>query len=91
MKARLSNLTALVLVLSGVPVGSAQNDMKDVKGLPGKIPAKFREYEVILEPDKNEAEWWAGAPSVVRDEDGTFWLAGGPHEDRRFTPRAAGL
>ena len=41
----------------------------------GNIPAKFRQYEVILEPDKDEAEWWAGAPSVVRDKDGTFWLA----------------
>ncbi len=41
----------------------------------GDIPAGFREYRVILEPDKNEAEWWAGAPSVTRDKTGTFWLA----------------
>ena len=39
------------------------------------IPDKFREYKVILEPEKNEPEWWAGAPSVARSEDGTFWLA----------------
>ncbi len=41
----------------------------------GIVPEKFEEYEVILEPDKDEAEWWAGAPSVVQDEDGIFWLA----------------
>ncbi len=41
----------------------------------GNIPEKFHDYDVILEPDKNEPEWWAGAPSVVRDDDGIFWLA----------------
>jgi hypothetical protein len=32
-------------------------------------------YDVVLEPDKDEPEWWAGAPSVARDPDGTFWMA----------------
>lgn len=41
----------------------------------GSISGKFGQYEVIVEPDKNEPEWWAGAPSVVRDGDGVFWLA----------------
>jgi len=41
----------------------------------GNIPKKFREYQVILGPDKDEPEWWAGAPSVVRDPTGVFWLA----------------
>ncbi len=36
---------------------------------------KFEQYEIIVEPHKNEPEWWAGAPSVVRDEEGYFWLA----------------
>ena len=35
----------------------------------------FEKYDVILEPDKNEADWWAGAPSITRDENGVFWLA----------------
>lgn len=39
------------------------------------ISNKFAEYEVILKPDKEEPEWWAGAPSVVRDPQGIFWLA----------------
>jgi hypothetical protein len=47
----------------------------DVTGIFGNIPDKFRQYEVILRPDKDEAEWWAGAPSVVRDKRGLFWLA----------------
>jgi hypothetical protein len=32
-------------------------------------------YETVLEPDRNEPEWWAGAPSVVRAVDGAFYLA----------------
>ena len=32
-------------------------------------------YEVVLEPDEDTPEWWAGAPSVVLTDDGTFYLA----------------
>ena len=39
------------------------------------IVSRFRNYEVILEPDKNVPDWWAGAPSVVLTDDGTFYLA----------------
>jgi len=46
-----------------------------IKDCFGSIAAKFTQYEVILQPDKNEPQWWAGAPSVVRDEKGVFWLA----------------
>ena len=46
-----------------------------VKGFFGSLPDAFRSYSVVLEPDKNEPEWWAGAPSVVRDRKGVFWLA----------------
>src|SRR5690606_15779085 len=41
----------------------------------GDIPALFSRYDVVLRPDKDEADWWAGAPSVTRGEDGEFWLA----------------
>ena len=36
---------------------------------------KFNNYEVVLKPDQDEAEYWAGAPSVARDENGIFWMA----------------
>lgn len=39
------------------------------------IFARFQQYDVILEPEINAAEWWAGAPSVVRDTTGLFWMA----------------
>ncbi|MBD3180690.1 hypothetical protein GF312_00255 [Candidatus Poribacteria bacterium] len=39
------------------------------------IQGKFKSYKVVLEPDENTPEWWAGAPSVVLDKSGTFWLA----------------
>ena len=39
------------------------------------IRSAFETYDVILEPDENIPEWWAGAPSVVRDASGAFWLA----------------
>ncbi len=38
------------------------------------ITAKFSDYDVILRPDEDKPEWWAGAPSVVHDN-GVFWLA----------------
>lgn len=47
----------------------------EASGPYGLIPGKFTRYEVVLEPDKNEPEWWAGAPSVVRDRQGVFWMA----------------
>jgi len=39
------------------------------------IVAAMADYRVILEPDEDRPEWWAGAPSVWRDDDGTFYLA----------------
>ena len=39
------------------------------------ISHKFDKYDVILEPDKKAPEWWAGAPSVVMDKNGIFWMA----------------
>ena len=54
---------------------SGDSSYKAIENLFGGIPAKFHEYDVILGPDKEEPEWWAAAPSVVRDANGTFWLA----------------
>lgn len=39
------------------------------------IREKFSSFHTVLEPDENIPEWWAGAPSVVRDDEGIFWLA----------------
>jgi hypothetical protein len=39
------------------------------------ISGRFEAFDVILKPDTIAPEWWAGAPSVVRDHDGVFWLA----------------
>jgi len=80
MAVRLRDLVAVVLLLGalllqGGLAAEGGGDLRDVKGLLSRIPAQFRQYEVILEPDRNEPEWWAGAPSVVRDGSGTFWLA----------------
>lgn len=44
-------------------------------GLLGAIPQKFEKYDVVAVPDRDEAEWWAGGPSVVRDREGNFWMA----------------
>lgn len=40
-----------------------------------QVADKLKSYDVILQPDKDAPQWWAGAPSVVRDVDGTFWMA----------------
>ena len=39
------------------------------------IVEAMADYQVVLEPDENTPEWWAGAPSVLRAADGTFYLA----------------
>lgn len=39
------------------------------------IRSAMANYTVILEPDENTPEWWAGAPSVCPAPDGTFYLA----------------
>lgn len=41
----------------------------------GRIAQQFDKYDVVLQPDRDEAEWWAGAPTVARDDQGHFWLA----------------
>jgi hypothetical protein len=47
----------------------------EAAGLPRDLAAHFTTYDVVLRPDKEAAEWWAGAPSVVRDDAGVFWMA----------------
>jgi hypothetical protein len=67
---------ASVLLAAALPAQDAwKGPVPEVRGLFGKTPEKFARYDVILRPDKDEAEWWAGAPSVVRDPKGIFWLA----------------
>lgn len=39
------------------------------------IPGALANYGVVLEPDEDTPEWWAGAPSVAVAADGTFYLA----------------
>lgn len=52
-------------------VGPAPHIIKQLQ----TIADKFKKYDTVLKPDKDEAEYWAGAPSVVRDKDGIFWMA----------------
>lgn len=46
------------------------------------IVAALSRYEVILEPDENLPEWWAGAPSVAVSQEGVFYLAARMREGR---------
>jgi hypothetical protein len=47
-----------------------------------EIAAAIARYEVVLEPDEDTPEWWAGAPSVVAADDGTFYMAARMREGR---------
>jgi len=40
-----------------------------------QIASAAAEYQVVLEPDENTPEWWAGAPSALLAADGAFYLA----------------
>ena len=42
-------------------------------------------YEVVLQPDKQTPEWWAGAPCVVRAPDGAFYMAARMREN--YSPK----
>jgi hypothetical protein len=55
--------------------GDWKGSSPEISRIYGAIPHKFKDYKVVLAPDKDEAEWWAGAPSLVRDDAGIFWLA----------------
>ena len=39
------------------------------------IVPDYTHYRTVLEPDRNQPDWWAGAPSVARDREGAIWLA----------------
>ncbi len=69
-------LSACSIVAIACPCEAAANPGRPcVEDLFGAISTRFCQYDVIVEPDRDQAEWWAGAPSVVRDPNGTFWLA----------------
>lgn len=74
MRSDLHLLLSVCAALAVAPYCDARST-PEIEDLFGNLATKFVAYEVIVEPDKNEAEWWAGAPSVVRDKNGTFWLA----------------
>ncbi|MBN1541413.1 hypothetical protein JW992_04645 [candidate division KSB1 bacterium] len=40
-----------------------------------KITEAAKDYRVVLAPDRRQAEWWAGAPSVAADASGILYLA----------------
>lgn len=63
-----------MLALHGLPDGWPGTEPA-ITGLFGDVAEQFATYDVILQPDTIAPEWWAGAPSVVRDGEGVFWLA----------------
>jgi len=69
------NSRSIVVLLAAASSCWAQSPTNAIGDLVRELPAAFHRYSVVLEPDKNEPEWWAGAPSVVRNKTGTFWLA----------------
>jgi hypothetical protein len=40
-----------------------------------RLRARFEDYVTVLEPDRNEPEWWGGAPSIATGPDGTTYMA----------------
>ena len=39
------------------------------------LKRRFSEYVTVLRPDRDEPDWWAGAPSVARVPGGETYLA----------------
>ena len=59
------------------PWYAAAQDTKAIlqEGLLPSVQSHFKDYVVVVSPDENKPQWWAGAPSVLRDSDGVFWMA----------------
>lgn len=71
------------LAAAGEPLGHAA--VPTPMALPQEIGKALEHSITVLRPYRNEAEWWAGAPSVVRDDQGTFWMAARMLTDLGFT------
>ena len=55
---RVSRIALLLMILcSGALLAKEHHSKPAPADLLGNIPAKLRQYEVILEPDQDEAEW----------------------------------
>jgi len=65
----------LSISLSTGQVMEWKGELPEVADQLKHISTKFDTYTTVLKPDQDESEWWAGAPSVVRDENGIFWMA----------------
>lgn len=48
----------------------------------GKIVEAAADYRVVLEPDEDVPEWWAGAPSAALSPEGAFYVAGRMREGK---------
>lgn len=76
----IKSLTIFIIFTISVSPGFAQvmewsGQSPEIANSLKHISSKFDEYTVVLKPDKDEPEYWAGAPSVVRDDEGSFWMA----------------
>jgi hypothetical protein len=71
---------SFILVLSVLTPSISQNTTWDGPApatlpLPPQTDFYFKNYTSVLQPDSDAPEWWAGAPSVVIDKNGIFWMA----------------
>lgn len=71
----LTNLLAFLLLAATQIPADFSGSSPAVENIFGKVPDFFQRYDLILQPDVLEEGWWAGAPSLMRDSEGTFWMA----------------
>jgi hypothetical protein len=65
----------LVLLAAGGKIRGEERSAPVLEKILPAVAARFEHYDVIVTPDRDAPEWWAGAPSVLHDRDGVFWLA----------------
>jgi hypothetical protein len=68
-------LAGACLVTRAVLVSAQAAPVPSPSALTPALTAALSTYDVVLKPDTEAAEWWAGAPSVVRDQHGIVWMA----------------
>lgn len=64
-----------ILFVAPLPTAFGEPPKIDTSGYAAIGEAFSSPGITVLKPDKEAPEWWAGAPSVVRDRDGVFWMA----------------
>jgi len=68
-------IALLAAVFPALHATAQDHTIPPLQGEYGPWAEALRDAIIVVHPEKDAPEYWAGAPSVARGEDGTIWLA----------------